>query len=77
LQPIPHFAEALSRILINRLEPESDGCGDSNCQGKPNAFFPHLDRFETTSTQNNINSPRNDTENNCANEFKIGETLWG
>ena len=50
-----------------------DGCDDSNLQDKRNDFFLHLNRFESTSTRNNINSLHHDIANNSANDFKIGE----
>jgi hypothetical protein len=36
-----------------------------------------LDQFAATFTPSNINSPHNDTENNYANDLKIGELLLG
>ena len=51
--------------------------GDSNPLVKPNDFCLLSDRFEITSTRNNINSQLTAITNRCANDLKLGKKLLG
>lgn len=80
LKSVEHrYSQGVEQPLreLPRLRPEyeSDACGDSNHRVKPNAFYLHSDRFETTSTRNNINLPHEAIANNSVNNFNIGEKL--
>ena len=65
------------RILINRLECESDECEDSNPLDRPNDFSPLLERFEIISIPNNISSLLTAIANKCADDWMIGDKSLG